>query len=156
MNGEGGVRSGALATSVVRTCSRSAARKRMSLMTWGHASASTQICTQRLSAPEWRLLLCSTYAALRHDLSQPSFQIPPLGVVAHQLEGAAVRLGGLGVAAKPPQELCPRGRQQVIPGELAAVIELVYQGETALDSGRHCDRDGAVELDHRGWVHPRE
>src|SRR3989337_3472307 len=48
MKGDGGVRSGALATSVVRTCARSAARNRISLMTWGHASASTQICTQRL------------------------------------------------------------------------------------------------------------
>ena len=31
-------------TSVVKTCARSAARNRISLMTCGHASASTQIC----------------------------------------------------------------------------------------------------------------
>ena len=50
MKVEGGVRSVVLATSVVVTCMRSAARKRISLMTWGQASASTQICTQRLPA----------------------------------------------------------------------------------------------------------
>ena len=46
MKAEGGVRSVVLATSVVMTCARSAARNRISLMTWGQASASTQICTQ--------------------------------------------------------------------------------------------------------------
>src|SRR5437899_649071 len=133
MNGEGGVRSGALATSVVRICARSAARNRISLMTCGHASASTQICTQRLSAPERRVKIGPP---LRGDLSQPSFQVPPFGIVAHQLEGAAVRLGRLGVAAKPPQQLGPRDREQVIAVELSTVIELVDQGETALESGR--------------------
>ena len=73
---------------------------------------------------------------LRGDLSQPSFQVPPLGIVAHQLEGAAVRLGRLGVAAKPPQQLCPRDREQVIAVELATVIELVDQGETGRASCR--------------------
>src|SRR5688572_23411359 len=48
MKGEVGIRSGVLATSVVRTCARSAARNRISLMTCGQASASTQIRTQRL------------------------------------------------------------------------------------------------------------
>src|ERR1700730_9091930 len=46
MKSEGGTRSGLLATSVVRTCARSAARKRISLMTCGHASASTQMRTR--------------------------------------------------------------------------------------------------------------
>src|ERR1041384_7892926 len=45
MNGESGTRSVALATSVVMTGARWAARKRISLMTCGQASASTQILT---------------------------------------------------------------------------------------------------------------
>ena len=80
--------------------------------------------------------------------------MPPLGAVAHQLERAGVRLGRLGMAAKPPQQLCPRDREQVIAVELAAVIELVDQGETALESGRHRDRDSAVELDCAGGKRP--
>src|SRR5437879_5664096 len=45
MYGDVGVReSGMFDTSVVRTCERSAARNRISLMTCGHASASTQMC----------------------------------------------------------------------------------------------------------------
>src|SRR5260370_4634127 len=46
MKSDGGTRSALLATSVVRTCTGSAARYRISLMTWGHASASTQIRTR--------------------------------------------------------------------------------------------------------------
>src|SRR5260370_42592546 len=46
MKSDGGTRSALLATSVVRTCTRSAARYRISLMTLGHASASTQIRTR--------------------------------------------------------------------------------------------------------------
>src|SRR5688572_26276225 len=38
------MRSPLLATSVIMICVRSAARKRMSLITPGHASASTQMC----------------------------------------------------------------------------------------------------------------
>jgi hypothetical protein len=44
MNGEGGTRSSLLATSVVMICARWAARNRISLITTGQASASTQIC----------------------------------------------------------------------------------------------------------------
>jgi hypothetical protein len=44
MKREGGVRNIWLATSVVWICRRSAARKMISLMTPGQASASTQIC----------------------------------------------------------------------------------------------------------------
>src|SRR5438105_4970881 len=44
MYGDTGVRRSWLATSVIGMRVRSAARKRMSLMTAGHASASTQMC----------------------------------------------------------------------------------------------------------------
>ena len=43
--------------------------------------------------------------------------------------------------------------QQVIAGELAALVELVHQREAALELARHRDGDRAVELDHRRWVH---
>src|SRR5260370_38113223 len=46
MKSDGGTRSALLATSVVRTRTRWAAGYRISLMTWGHASASTQIRTR--------------------------------------------------------------------------------------------------------------
>ena len=45
MYGEGGVRSSLFATSVIGIFERSAARYRMSLITAGQASASTQMCT---------------------------------------------------------------------------------------------------------------
>ena len=44
MNRDGGQRIHWFATSVTWTCARSAARNRMSLITPGHASASTQTC----------------------------------------------------------------------------------------------------------------
>jgi hypothetical protein len=47
---EGGVRSHWLATRVTWTCARSAARNRMSLITPGQASASTQICAATVPA----------------------------------------------------------------------------------------------------------
>src|SRR5262245_4890298 len=58
-NGETARRIGWLATSVTSTRARSAARKRISLMTVGQASASTQICTSRAlrSRAASRLLL---------------------------------------------------------------------------------------------------
>src|SRR6266851_9727101 len=46
MNGDGGVQRSLLATRITGTCVRSAARYRISLMTLGQASASTQICTR--------------------------------------------------------------------------------------------------------------
>src|SRR3989454_546000 len=46
MKGDDGVRSSVLATSVITTCARSAARNRISFMACGQASASTQICIQ--------------------------------------------------------------------------------------------------------------
>src|SRR5258708_25161113 len=47
MYGEGGVRSALFATSVICSLVRSAARYRMSLITAGQASASTQMCMGR-------------------------------------------------------------------------------------------------------------
>src|SRR5213593_3572599 len=55
MKGDGGTRSSVLATSVVMICARSAARNRISLMTRGHASASTQICTHPPPCRGWYL-----------------------------------------------------------------------------------------------------
>src|SRR2546427_3043777 len=55
MKGDGGTRSSVLATSVVMSCGRSAARNRISLMTRGHASASTQICTHPPPCRGWYL-----------------------------------------------------------------------------------------------------
>ena len=54
MKREGGVRSGLFATSVIGISGRSAARNRMSLITAGQASASTQICMHAPFAPEMR------------------------------------------------------------------------------------------------------
>ena len=47
----------------------------------------------------------SAQASARADFSQPFFQMPPLGLVTHEREGGAVRLGGLKVSmscANPP------------------------------------------------------
>jgi hypothetical protein len=52
-----------LATSVVTICARSAARNKISLMTCGQASASTQICTQRLRRPSLRNQNPATYGS---------------------------------------------------------------------------------------------
>src|SRR5882724_7816895 len=85
---------------------------------------------------------------LRRDFSQALFQMPPLGIIAHQPQGASVRLGGLRVAAEATQELGLCNGQQVIPVELAALVEVIHQREAALDPVRHRDRDRPVELDH--------
>src|SRR6187397_42508 len=74
--------------------------------------------------------------ALRRDLPQPLFQMPPLGLVAHERQTAPVRLGGLRMAAKPAQQLGLRDGQQVIPVELAALVEVIHQREAALDPVR--------------------
>src|SRR6266545_4917894 len=89
---------------------------------------------------------CAVWRILAHDLSQPLPQMPPLGLVAHQREGASVRLGGLRVAAEPAQQFSPSDGQQMILGELAATVELVHQREPTLESERHRDRDRPVEL----------
>jgi len=98
---------------------------------------------------------------LESELSQPLLQMPPLGLVTHQLEGAPVRFGGLSVAAEPAQQLRVRGGQQVIPGELAAAVDVIHHGEAALDlakAGRIPDvRLGAGtrwddQTDDRGYL----
>ena len=73
----------------------------------------------------------SSATSLRHDLSQPLVQMPPLGFVAHQRERSSIPFCGLSVAAKPAQQLGPRGGQQVILGKPATVVELVHQGQAA-------------------------
>ena len=60
------------------------------------------------------------------------------------------------MAAKPAQELGLCDGQQMIPVELAALVEVIHQREAALDPVRHRDRDGPVELDHRRWMHACE
>jgi hypothetical protein len=65
MNRDGGTRRFWLATSVSGICTRSAARNRISLITFGHASASTQIAmfSPFDNSPYCRLLFLSGKAA---------------------------------------------------------------------------------------------
>ena len=82
--------------------------------------------------------------------------MPALGLVADQRQRAPIRLGGLRVAPQPALQLGARGGEQVIAVELAALVELIHELETALERTRHRDRHRAVERDHRRGMHARQ
>ena len=54
---------------------------------------------------------------------------------------------GLGVAAKPVEQVGAGGGQQVIGAQCRLVSDVVDERQAGFRSVRHCDSDGPVERD---------
>src|SRR4029453_14714750 len=146
MKSEGGTRSGVLATRVVRTRARSAARYRMSLIACGHASASTQIFNYAFrieSSP------CSSLVAIQspHALFPPGhFRLPLPREHGHPHAHAA----------QPSRELTRRVHPRVFSHrpplvDLNLRLEGVVEGKQEtklLTESRLGERVGAIPVGH--------
>src|SRR4051794_24828635 len=121
---------------------------------WPPASSASTTCLPTLPvAPATATLMSGSFRLSRETngsggsghLGQPLLEEAPLGLVVHQLEGAAVRQARLVDATEPPQQLRARGMQVVVAVEL----EPVHQVQGGLHVARLGHRRRLVELHDR-------
>ena len=107
-------------------------------------SAGSAVCTGR------------GYPGLRFALGAPAGEEAPLGGQRGQLQRALVGRGGLGAPSQPPQEIRPRGVEQVVAVERAVASERVDQVQPLRRAVRHRHRDRLVQRHHRAGLDAAE
>src|SRR2546423_11978636 len=101
--------------------------------------------------PSSRLVSTSAMRARVLHLRDAPYQEAPLDGVRRQVEGTPVRGGRVVHPARPPQQVGPRGVEEVVALQ---PLDRVDELEAALRSLRERDRDGAVQLHDRARVEP--
>src|SRR6202167_3084913 len=80
---------------------------------------------------------------------QAALQVAALGIGPRQVEGPAVRLGGLGTTGQATQHVSARRGEEAVGAQLTVRRDAVEQQQARLGPLAHGDGDGAVERDDR-------